>query len=771
MRQHSFAAVLLLCVAGCTGQAPTPDPVAMEPVRPAALIGTPPKSRLESGFASLPDRGDLVSYPEVAGTRRNGPAIWHQAHISEAHALHAVVSREMTVSTPGGRPVRLAYQRHVEHPNGNWTWIGRTANGRDAIVTFGEKAVFGTIPLSGGRELRLTTSGGKSWVVESDPAKVNHPRGRDRDYLIPPELAGSLGPAMSAMQAESATASSTNTIDVVLGYTTAIAARHGGDSQAVTRMQFLVDVANQAFANSQLNAQVRLVRAMSVNYPDATDNGDALQKLTGYKSESSPGAGDGGPIAVDPAFTALRSARDQYGGDLVSLVRAFRAPESGGCGIAWLIGGGQSSINSGDAPFGYSVTADGDDVDEGDNREYGCRLETFAHELGHNAGQAHNVEDSGQAGAHSYSYGYREASSTGFYTVMAYRLADSRQRAVRYFANPNVLEVESGRPTGVANSSDNVRSLVQTIPLIASFRATVVATPAKAKSDLDGDGRSDLIWYRPADGLMAYWIMAGATIARHGAVSVGGEWRIIASADFSGDGRLDLIWNRPAGDMQFWTGDGAGFAQRQFLANYPAGWELLGPGDVDGDGRSDLLWFRPSDGRLAYWIMNGAQVVRHGGLLVGGEWRVIATGDFNGDGRLDLIWNRPAGDMQFWAGDGVNFSQRQAFTTYPFGWNLQGAQDIDGDGRTDLVWYRPADGRLAYWVMNGASRVRSGEVAVGGDWRVLTIRDFNGDQFGDLIWNRPAGDMQHWAGDGAQFAQRAFFTNYPGGWELIPTGG
>jgi ketosteroid isomerase-like protein len=505
-----------------------------------------------------------------------------------------------------------------------------------------------------------------------------------------------------------------------------------------------------------------------VNYADATDNNDVLSKLSGYQSGS-------GSIPVDPAFAALRSARDQYGADLVSLVRRFRTPENKGCGVAWLIGGDQSRIDNSDAPWGYSVVSDDldrGDLDETDSKTYVCRKETLAHELGHNMGQAHNSEDSdGTPGAHSYSYGYREASATGFYTVMAYRLADSSQKSIRYFANPNVLDPGTGRPSGVAYASDNARSMAQTLPLIATFRATLTPIRSAARSDIDGDGGSDLLWYRPADGLLAYWVMNGTTVTRHGSVPVGGDFRIVATGDFNGDGRLDLIWNRPQGDMQIWTGDGADFAQRQFLAMYPTGWTLLGAGDIDGDGRSDLVWYRATDGRLAYWIMNGPQIVRHGDILVGGDFRVIAMEDFNGDGRLDLVWNRPAGDMQFWAGDGAGFAQRQAFAAYPTGWQLVGPVDINGDAQSDLVWYRPADGRVAYWLMSGAAVTGHGDILVGGEYRLLALRDFNGDRMGDFIWNRPAGDMQMWIGDGNRFSQRGYFTSYPTGWQLIPTGG
>src|SRR3546814_19578736 len=72
-------------------------------------------------------------------------------------------------------------------------------------------------------------------------------------------------------------------------------------------------ITNEAYQKSGVNMRVRLVGTQQVTYPDNTDNGDALESLTGYRA----GEG-GGPIDVDPAFTALREARDETGADLVS---------------------------------------------------------------------------------------------------------------------------------------------------------------------------------------------------------------------------------------------------------------------------------------------------------------------------------------------------------------------------------------------------------------------------------------------------------------------
>ena len=721
------------------------------------------------GFASAPDRGDLLQYPAAPVVRRTGAYTWHATRLSEEHAMAAVVSGRMRITAPDGTPIALDYARHVEHPDGNWSWIGRNpdAPGQDAVITFGPEAVFGSVPQGNDLPpLRLTMADGAGWVVSADPRQLadirnsaTHPDGPD--YLVPPKLTSasgtSSGMAMAGAQPQAATASATTTVDVLVGYTNGFASERGGSSAAVTRVHNLVDITNQAYANSQVDAQLRLVHSMQVTYPDATDNGTALEELTGFKAPSTP-------TTPAPAFNGLRAARDQYGADLVVLVRQFNEPENGGCGIAWLIGGGRSGISQSDEFFGYSVVSDGREVENGS--EYFCREETFAHEIGHNMGSQHDKATAGDSyGAFDYSFGHKTSSSAGnFYTVMAY--GDSGQAPYLVFSNPSINTC-GGRACGIANQADNARSLRQTIPTIAGFRATSLPRVGRLRDDVDGDGKSDLIWFRPSDGRLSYWIMNGHSVTRRGEMVVGGGWRVEAQGDFNGDGRMDLIWNRSRGDMQYWAGDGAGFASRQFLAYFPVGWSLLGTPDVDGDGKSDLLWFRASDGRLAYWIMNGPNIVRHGSVSVGTALQLQAMGDFDGDGRVDLIWNRSGGDMQYWAGDGSNFASREFLANNPRGWTVVAARDIDADGNSDLLWFRPSDGRVAYWVMDGPSILRHGDIPVGGAWRVEAVGDFNGDGRVELIWNRSSGDMQYWTGDGANFVTRQFFVNSPPGWHLL----
>lgn len=706
---------------------------------PAKAMQLPDMSRVGGSLASLQDRGNLLGYPAQRETRHEPASIWHRADISEAHALRAITTGVMTIAAPDGQLIRLHYQRHIEHPNGNWTWIGRGPKGEDAILTFGEKAVFGTIPREGRSELQLSTHAGRTWIVEVIPGKQNYPERREPDYLVPPKLVQSLASSASSesLQAEGATATVATTVDVALGYTTGFATELGGDSQAVTRLQYLIDITNQAYANSQISAQVRLVRTVSVSYPDATSNDDTLNKLSGFTGS--------GSVPVDPAFYALRAARDQYGADLVSLVRRFRTPENDGCGIAWLIGGDQTRIDGNDAPAGYSVVSDDldvGDIDESDpqRRTYVCRKETLAHELGHNMGQAHNTEDSEGSGAHTYSYGYREADPSGFYTVMAYRLADSSQRSIRYFANPNVLDAATGRPTGVANVSDNARSMELTMPSIAAFRATVATSEAFNLSfcdaglfDFNGDTVSDLLWRNLANGQNMIWNSAMSGQPKAVTAVPSQLWQVAAVGDFNGDRKSDVVWRHSAdGWNVVWPSASSQLARD--LTPVPSQiWKIVGVGDFNGDGRSDLLWRHMEDGWNHVWLSGNSGTPLDLSPVPSQLWRVAAVVDFNGDRRADILWRHARdGWNSIWLGG--SSSTAQAVSPMPKEWNVAATGDFTGDTRADIIWRNVNDGRNVLWPSGQSAGAVELTAVPSSVWQIVGVGDFTADGKLDLVW-------------------------------------
>jgi hypothetical protein len=747
MRIYLTAGILLGLLAGCSSdQAPVADlakaAAGNAKSAPAFTFRSPALS-----FASLPDRGELLAYEKGRQTKHMGAYTAYPVAISEAHALHAMQSGEMVLNAPNGEPIRLTYERHEENQDGNWTWIGRNAEGAEAILTFGEKAVFGVIPQGAADTLRLTMSAGRSWLVQTDRSKLAGFDGATRrkggDQLVPPKLTSGGSASLAAMRGEPVTArasAAAAVVDVLLGYTNGFASQLGGQSQANTRLVNMVAITNQAYTNSGVNMRVRLVKTLQVNYADNTDNGDALEKLTGYKA----GTG-GGPITPDPAFNALRTARDESGADLVSLVRAFRSPENNGCGIAWLIGGDESGIVKEDAPFGYSVVSDGTDLDEGDGNEYFCREETLAHEMGHNMGQAHNEEDSESTGVHAYSYGYRESSSTGFYTVMAYPQEDSGQFSIRHFANPNVKY--SNRVTGVANASDNVRSLNQTMPIVGLFRDTVI-NPAVVRNDVNGDGRSDVIFRNVQTGGNAIWLSANYSTQQSMKGVTDTHWQIVGTGDFDGDANktADVLWrNMKTGANVIWKA--AKYDSQQALTTVTdKAWTVGGVGDFDGDGKSDILWRNTVTGANAIWKSGNSATQQAVTAVAATAWVIAGVGDFDGDGRDDILWyTKNGGKSTIWKSGSSN-SRLTPTAVSDTGWRIVGVGDFNGDGKSDMLWRHAATGKGVIW----KSAVSTSQQALGvvnRDWSPVTIGDYDGDGRSDIFWrNTKNGKNVYWKG-------------------------
>lgn len=758
MRKHLLGLMLIAGLAGCTSE--TDSDIAG--VASTKAVDAPDSSIVPTGaslaaqrgsatsFASLPDRGELMAYGGARKSRQSGAYTYHPVAISEAHALNAIGSGELVVATPDGEPLRVRYERHEEQPDGNWTWIGRSADGTSAVLTFGEKAVFGMIS-RGDDYYRVRTDRTGAWVVETDRSLLASNGGRrekGEDFLLPPE-AGALTAAAARHLSKASPSATANVstkaaavVDVLIGYSSGLASVYGSQSAAATFVTSLVALTNSAYANSGVNMRLRAVHTLQVNYADNSDNQEALQQLTGYNADTQQ------PITPNSAFNALREAREEYGADLVAFVRRYREPEQDGCGIAWLLGMNGSGISAADdAEFGYAVVSDGEDRDEGDGNTYFCSDFSLAHELGHLMGQAHNEEDAADAGAHEYSYGYREASATGFHTIMAYPSGPS-QIEIPNFANPQVTS--SSRPTGVAGEADNARSMNQTMPVIAQFRDTVVPMPQQPPRDVNGDGRSELLWRRTNSGSdnFRYWRIANdGEVTKSPYFTFDVNYILAATGDFTGDGLLDLVWANPStGHVSMRVGNGSSFGTRRDLGNaYTGGWRIEGAGDVDGDGRAELLWRRTntSSDNFRYWKIAANGDITRGPLSsFTNTYTLAATGDFNGDGFLDLVWARPAtGHTTIRLGNGTRFPTKLDLgTPYSGGWRIEGAGDVNADGRSELLWRRPNtdSNNFRFWrVATNGNVTKSSYFSFSRQYVLASTGDFNGDGNLDLVWANP----------------------------------
>jgi hypothetical protein len=263
-----------------------------------------------------------------------------------------------------------------------------------------------------------------------------------------------------------------NLIDVMIVYTPAAVAFVGGVANMEAAIDGTVALANLTYENSEVKFRLRLVHTEQVNYTERPFTGSDLNELTN--------TGDG-------YMDNVHALRNIHAADLVTLIAGTSVAERNYCGIAWL-----PTIPS--ASQGFSVV------------EALCISDiTYAHELGHNMGSAHDRANGFSARA-PYAYGYQDPRDNpndwgDFVTVMAYstggQCPPSYQPgvcpAIAYWSNPD--QTFNGKPLGypdnTANATNNARSLDEVAVSVANYRVSWEGTELMSNGGFELDTNND----------------------------------------------------------------------------------------------------------------------------------------------------------------------------------------------------------------------------------------------------------------------------------------
>lgn len=416
----------------------------------APAFGAPPEAvRLMLDEKDVPAAARLPDHARAGGNARAGQ-----------FNNRALQAGRVTVELPGGRNLVAARGKEMRGNRGEVSWTGEFEGQPGSLLAMTSYKGRLTGFMNHGEEIWELTTGedGVTLLFQVDEAALPseadpiHVFAEDGDYVY----------SLAELEAEAATAGDPVVQDILVAYTAAAVSRAGSVATIESRILNAVAAANSAYVNSNVGIRLNVVGLHMTDYVETGDITLSLSRLRG---------------TADGYMDEVHSLRNQLGADLVALI----SEDTNACGVAYVM----SNPSSGFASSAFSVT------------RQGCfGGHTFAHEIGHNQGNAHDRKNGGSS-AYPYSFGYRTcdniAPSNGqsFRTVMAYSCTGSR---VNYFSNPNVYY--NGAPMGVhyeldpANSADNARSMNNTAPITAAFRGSPSDPPPAAPTNLQGSASS-----------------------------------------------------------------------------------------------------------------------------------------------------------------------------------------------------------------------------------------------------------------------------------------
>jgi hypothetical protein len=381
---------------------------------------------------------------------------------------------------PDGQSWPLTVLRSERQTSGTDVWVARVGDDGSfhrAIVTSGHGAVFGWISTPGGDwQIAPVEAGGPAIaqrVVLADDEPAN-------DVLrgFPP---GQRAPsATSPVETSAVPVGSNGTVDIAVVYTEGMESFYG--LGVVTRAQHLINVLDQALIDSDTGVRVRMVHAQPLGVPwvEQTSTLETIDDLVAGASFGHPGTSAdvfGTCEATadlrcnnDGDLSHLFAMRNGRAADIVIMLRRYWRQQQTYCGVAYLPGAGAvGSIDpANDHVLGVAVSGDGPDAN---GSGASCGDLTFAHEIGHNLGSHHNVENAGGSfGLFTYSYGHRV--DCNFRTIMGYHSSRSGvscpngglyETWIPAFSNPARMAC-NGQSCGVADGPGTAQADDNTTP-------------------------------------------------------------------------------------------------------------------------------------------------------------------------------------------------------------------------------------------------------------------------------------------------------------------
>lgn len=303
------------------------------------------------------------------------------------------------------------------------------------------------LPEIGQFKIELTASGHYR-IIETSSFVTECPIAEFPEIL---EASDSL--AKGGLQKMARRASTTDTtVDIAFFFTDKALAAEPSLASLLAKIDQAVAEANEAYDSSKVKVRMRLVYRGPVIYKETGNINADLKNLANTSDKFMP---------------EVHSIRDSVGADIVTLLTEGGQKKIGGLGYLMT----QMSTNS--SSIGFNVV----------RRPVMTLQHVLTHEVGHNMGLMHDVENSkGSDPIFPFAYGYRFTAGGAIYRdIMAYQPGTR----IGYFSNPDVNY--KGVAIGNASAADNARALDSTISIVSQFRSTATASAVSMLAPLNGD--------------------------------------------------------------------------------------------------------------------------------------------------------------------------------------------------------------------------------------------------------------------------------------------
>jgi uncharacterized delta-60 repeat protein len=293
--------------------------------------------------------------------------------------------------------------------------------------------------------------------------------------------------------------------------------------------------------------------------------------------------------------------------------------------------------------------------------------------------------------------------------------------------------------------------------------------PRALVTDMNGDGRSDMLYRNFSDGRVYRMLMDGFAITSNAQAYVEPDlaWHIVGDGDFNGDGITDLLWRHDDGRVYVMPFDAAGMPRAGAVIHREPNiaWKIVATPDMDGDGKADIVWWNSNTGQVYVMLVNGLTLGAQGLMYTEPDlaWRIVAAGDFSGSGKSNQLLWRHATDGQVYlmtvsvVGSTFGYTGLVIYNEPNLAWKIVGAADFNGDHRTDILYRNDQTGDVFVMLMNGPVIESPGYVYAEPNlaWKIVAQGDYNGDGRADILYrNDTTGQVYMMLMNGLSIASR-----------------